>query len=197
MKNAKIAVFSCPIELRETETKGTILLENAEDLKKINVNEEEQYEALIKSYADVGINVLVSQLNIHELALHYCNKYGIMHVKISSKYETRRFATSVGAEVINICRKATKETPTGHCDSMEVHELGEKKVLICKDEQPGARDVSTIVLRAATDSLLNDAALAVGSGVNVAKAALDGSAFVPGAGATETALSLKVRSLAG
>lgn len=39
--------------------------------------------------------------------------------------------------------------------------------------------------------------MAVGSGVNVAKAALDGSAFLPGAGAAETALSMKVRSVAG
>lgn len=29
MENCKIAVFTCPIELRETETKGTTLLENA------------------------------------------------------------------------------------------------------------------------------------------------------------------------
>lgn len=41
MQKCKIAVFSCPIELRETETKGTILLENAEELQKISRNEEE------------------------------------------------------------------------------------------------------------------------------------------------------------
>lgn len=60
VQDAKIAVFSCPIELRETETKGTILLEAAEDLRGLNAGEEAQYEELIKSYADAGINVLVS-----------------------------------------------------------------------------------------------------------------------------------------
>lgn len=40
MDNCKIAVFSCPLEIRETETKGTILLDNAEDLQKLSKNEE-------------------------------------------------------------------------------------------------------------------------------------------------------------
>lgn len=50
MDNCKIAVFSCPIELRETETKGTILLENAEELQKLSKNEENLYEELILSF---------------------------------------------------------------------------------------------------------------------------------------------------
>jgi len=60
MTDCHIAVFSCPIELRETETKGTVLLDNAEELKKLSKNEEEQYEELIKSYKDQGVNVIIS-----------------------------------------------------------------------------------------------------------------------------------------
>lgn len=50
MENCKIVVFSCPVELRETETKGTILLDNAEELQKLSKNEEKTYEELILSY---------------------------------------------------------------------------------------------------------------------------------------------------
>ena len=60
MDNCKIAVFSCPIELRETETKGTVLLEDAEELKKLSKSEEQMYEEMILTYKNLGINVIVS-----------------------------------------------------------------------------------------------------------------------------------------
>lgn len=89
-------------------------------MKTLSGSEEHQYEELIKSFKDQGINVIASQMAYHELALHYCNKYGIMALKISSKYETRRFALSVGADLINICRKAETEVPTGFCSLIRV-----------------------------------------------------------------------------
>ena len=173
MKDCKIAVFTCPVELRETETKGTILLENAEDLKNISKNEEQQYEELILSYKKQGVNVIVSQMTIHELALHYCNKHGIMVIKISSKYETRRFALSVGAELLSICRKAETEIPCGFCSTIHVEEVGDKQVIVCRDDRPeDQRMIATVVLRAATENVLNDVSLAIGNGINVAKVAV-------------------------
>lgn len=197
MENCKIAVFSCPIELRETETKGTVLLEDAEELKKLSKSEEQMYEEMILSYKNLGINVIVSQMNIHELALHYCNKYGIMVIKIGSKYETRRLAISVGTEVIAIFRKADPDMPTGYCSSIKVQEIGDKKVIILRDErETDRRDISTIIIRAATDNVLNDVALAIGNGINVAKVAITDNRFLPGAGATELELGMQLKKLA-
>ncbi|CAL5992780.1 TCP-1_chaperonin subunit theta [Hexamita inflata] len=197
MENCKIVVFSCPVELRETETKGTILLDNADELQKLSKNEEKTYEELILSYKNQGINVLVSQMNIHELALHYCNKYGIMVIKISSKYETRRFAISVGAELLTICRKAEAEVPVGFCSKIFVDEVGDKKVIVCRDDRTeDSRNIATVVLRAATENVLNDIALAVGNGVNVAKVAITQNHFLPGAGATELELAQQLKKVA-
>ena len=53
--------------------------------------------------------------------------------------------------------------------------------------------MATILIRAATDNFLNDAAVALGSGVNVAKAAMGDARFLPGAGATEIALAAELR----
>jgi T-complex protein 1 subunit theta len=170
MKNCKIAVFSCPIELRETETKGTILLENAEELQKLSSNEEVLYEELILGFKKNGVNVICSQMNFHELALHYCNKHGVMALKISSKYETKRFAVSVGAEINSICKK-NDLLPVGLCSDIFVQEIGDKKVLVCRDDSDAKRQIASIVLRAATDNVLNDVGLAIGNGINVAKVA--------------------------
>ncbi|KAH0571273.1 TCP-1 chaperonin subunit theta [Spironucleus salmonicida] len=192
--NTKIAVFGCPVELRETETKGTILLENAEDLKNLNSSEEKAYEELILSFKNAGITTLVSQYNFHELAIHFCNKYGMMAIKIASKYEVRRFALSVNAELMTTCRLPERMSVLGAAEELYVDEIGDKKVLIVKDE--GSKSISTVVIRAATDNFLNDAAVALGNGVNVAKAAMTDGRFLPGAGATELALSAELKKIA-
>ena len=39
-KNAKVGVFSCPIDISQTETKGTVLLHNAKEMLDFSKGEE-------------------------------------------------------------------------------------------------------------------------------------------------------------
>lgn len=43
-KNAKVGVFSCPIDISQTETKGTVLLHNSKELLEFSKGEEVQLE---------------------------------------------------------------------------------------------------------------------------------------------------------
>lgn len=44
VNQSKIAIYSCPLECLQTETKGTVLLHTAEDLKEFSKGEENQME---------------------------------------------------------------------------------------------------------------------------------------------------------
>merc|ERR1719160_2091491 len=57
--NAKVCVYGIPLDSVTTETKGTVLLKSAEELKEYNNSEEESLERVIKSIADTGCNFLV------------------------------------------------------------------------------------------------------------------------------------------
>jgi T-complex protein 1 subunit theta len=48
-KHAKVAVFSCPVDIGETETKGTVLLHNAKEMLEFSKGEEVQLEKVIVS----------------------------------------------------------------------------------------------------------------------------------------------------
>ena len=189
-ENCRIAVFTCPIELKETETKGTVMLQNAEELVNYSKSEEQAYDRLIMSLKNAGINTIVAQYNFHELAIHFCNKYDMMAVKISSKYEVRRFALSVNAELLSVCQAPMNPSVLGSSPLLYVNEFGSQKVLISSNPQSR---VATILIRSATDNFLNDAAVALGSGVNVAKAAMSDARFLPGAGASEIAVAAELR----
>lgn len=44
VKKGKVAVFTCGIDIAQTETKGTVLLHNAEEMLNFTVGEEKHLE---------------------------------------------------------------------------------------------------------------------------------------------------------
>ena len=57
--DCKVAVFNTNIEMQSGETKGTILLKNAEDLLNYTESEEEAFENFVKGLAEAGIKVCI------------------------------------------------------------------------------------------------------------------------------------------
>ncbi|CAA6653787.1 unnamed protein product [Spirodela intermedia] len=191
MEKAKIAVFVSGVDTSATETKGTVLIQSAEQLENYSKTEESKVEELIRAVAESGAKVIVSGGAVGEMALHFCERYKIMVLKISSKFELRRFCRTTGAIAL---LKLSQPNPDelGYADSVSVEEIGGTRVTIVKNEE-GGNSVSTIVLRASTDSILDDLERAVDDGVNVYKAMCRDSRIVPGAGATEIELARRLK----
>lgn len=93
----KVAVFNSNIEMNQGETKGTVLLTNAQELEGYSKSEEDQFEGFIKGLADAGIKVVVCSGSMSETAVHFFEKYKILAMKIMSKWELKRIARAVGA----------------------------------------------------------------------------------------------------
>jgi len=70
VNDAKVAVFTCPIDIAATETKGTVLIHSANELKSFSQGEEHLLESQIKEIADSGINVIVAGGKFGDLAIH-------------------------------------------------------------------------------------------------------------------------------
>ncbi|GFP91834.1 T-complex protein 1 subunit theta [Phtheirospermum japonicum] len=170
MENAKVAVFAGGVDTTATETKGTVLIHSAEQLENYAKTEEAKVEELIKSVADSGAKIIVSGSAVGEMALHFCERYKLMVLKISSKFELRRFCRTTGAVGL---LKLSQPGPDdlGYVDSVSVEEIGGARVTIVKNEQ-GGNSVSTVVLRGSTESILDDLERAVDDGVNAYKTKL-------------------------
>ena len=79
---AKVAVFNTNIEMQQGETKGTILLTNADELENYSKSEEDKFEAFIKGLADAGIQCVIATGSMSEMAVHFFEKYKIVAIKI-------------------------------------------------------------------------------------------------------------------
>ncbi|KAI0413684.1 hypothetical protein EKO27_g5415 [Xylaria grammica] len=191
-KKARVGVYSCPIDISQTETKGTVLLHNAKEMMEFSKGEEEQLETTIKELHDAGIRVVIAGSTVGELAMHYLNRYGILVIKILSKFELRRICRVVGATPLARLG-APMPDETGSVDVVETLEIGGDRVTVFRQENEVTR-TATLVLRGATQNFLDDVERAVDDGVNVVKAITRDSRLVPGAGATELQLVGRIQT---
>ncbi|KAF1830572.1 T-complex protein 1 [Decorospora gaudefroyi] len=191
---AKVGVFSCPVDISQTETKGTVLLHNAKEMMDFTKGEEQQVEQIIKELHDSGMRVVVAGSTIGELALHYLNRYNILVIKVLSKFELRRLCRVVGATPLARLG-APMPDEMGTIDIVETLEIGGDRVTVFRQENEQTR-TATLVLRGATQNHLDDIERAIDDGVNVVKAITRDARLVPGAGATEMQLIERVKAIA-
>jgi len=192
VEKCKIVVYTCPIDTTQTETKGTVLIKTAQELTDFSKGEESLLEKQIKEIADTGAKVVVSGGKIGDLALHYLNKYGLMGVRLTSKWDVRRLCRAVNATPLPKITPPTAEE-LGYADTVHIDELGDTSIVIFKMDSSESK-IATIVIRGATENYMDDIERAIDDGVNVYKGLCRDGRLVPGAGAIEMELAKQINT---
>ena len=192
--NAKVAVYGCAIDTSSTETKGTVLIHTAAELEGYSAGEEARVEAAIRAISEAGARVVVTGQTIGEMAMHFVEKYGMMALKIPSKFELRRFCRATNAvALIKLDPPAADEL--GFAASCSVEEIGGTRCCIVRQSDASSA-VTTIVLRGATDNMMDDVERAVDDGVNAYKALARDGRLVAAGGAAEIAVAARLAAVA-
>lgn len=190
---AKVACFSCPFDPQGGETKGTVLITKAEDLVKYSSTEEALAERIVKSIVDTGVNVVVVGGSISEMCLHYLNKYGIYVLKVQSKFELARLAKTINGQLIPKLGAPIPEE-IGYCESVKVSEIGSTRVTIF-EKNAVVSEVTTIIIRGATSTIMDDVERSLENGVACYKQILNDGRYLYGAGAIEAFLINKLEEV--
>lgn len=193
-EKAKIAVYTCPVDSVQTETKGTVLIQSSKELLDFSRGEESLIEQEIAAIAATGVKVIVSGGKVGDLCLHYLNKYGIMAVRLMSKFDLRRLCKAINATALP---RLTPPSPEemGYCDHVYTDEFGDTAVVVFKQDERESK-ITTVIVRGATDNFMDDIERAIDDGVNNFKALSRDGRLVPGAGAVEMELARQVAEYA-
>jgi len=194
VKNAKVAVYGCAVDTAGTETKGTVLIRSAEELQEYSKGEEAMVEKNIMAIRDAGVKVIVCGQSIGEMALHFIERYGMMAIKIPSKFELRRMCRATNAVALVKLEPPSQED-LGYASSISVDEIGGTKVTVVRQDDATSK-ISTVVLRGSTENVMDDIERAVDDGVNAYKAICKDARTLAAGGATEIALASRLAAFA-
>ncbi|CAM5179197.1 unnamed protein product [Eretmochelys imbricata] len=188
---ARIAVYCCPFGLAHTETKGTVLFQGPAEMRAYS--EEELLGRRVRAIAEEGAGVVVVGGRVDPLALQYADQLGLMVVRLNSRLELQRLCRAVGAVPL-----ASLAPPPpgalGHCRHVYLTEIGSTAVVVFRQDG-GSCPVATVLLRGATTELLCSLEEAVTDGLNTYKALVGDRRLLPGAGAVEMALAVRLATL--
>ncbi|XP_063159207.1 T-complex protein 1 subunit theta-like [Candoia aspera] len=193
VEGARVAAYCCPFGLSRLQAKNTVVFERAAELKNFSRAEENLIVQQVLGLAKAGVNVLVVGGKVDEWALFHADRYKIMVVRLTSRVELQRLCKTVGATVL---LKASLPSPEdiGHCYRVYTTEIGSTTVVVFSQHGTTC-PLATVVLRGATSAMLHCLEEAIRDGVHAYKALGTDARLLPGAGATEMALSVRLSTL--
>jgi len=197
IKDAKVALFTNDVDTLQMETKGTVVLHSGKELESYTKTEEQILGERIRKLSEAGVNVVVTGGKFGEIALHYLEMHGIMAIRCPSKYDLRRVVRATNAvAVLSLGDTPPSLEEIGSCDEVSVEERGSTKMIVFGQRSDATR-ISTIVLRGATQNVLDDVERAIDDAVHMFKVlACRDPRLVAGAGALEMELASRLHDFA-
>ena len=191
IKDAKIALLDCAVEIKETETEAKIQINDPKQLQAFLDQEQQMLKSMVEKIVASGANVVFCQKGIDDLAQHYLAKKGIYAARRVKQSDIESLAKATGAKVVANLDDLRKEDlgAAGIVEEKKLHK--EAMTFVQKCRNPKA---VTILLRGGTEHVVAEVERAVTDAVGDLSAALTVGKCVAGGGAVEIELSRQLRN---
>ena len=193
VENAKIALFSCPLEVKKTEFDAQIQITDPTSMASFLSQEEQTLKDMVEKIKSVGANVVFCQKGVDELVQHYLAKNGILGYRRLKQSDLEAIAKATGGTVVgNVMEIAEADLGTaGAIDEKQVGEDGMAFITGCQNPK-----AITIFARGGTEHVLEEVERALVDAIRVVGVAIEDGKVVAGAGAPEIELELRLMDFA-
>lgn len=193
VENAKIALLNLALEVKETETDAKINITDPEQLRSFLEEERRMLQEMVEQVRKAGVNVVLCQKGIDDIAQHYLSKAGILAARRVKESDMEKLARATGGKIVtNIKDFMTKDL--GSAALVDERKIaGEEMIFIegCKDPK-----AVSLLVRGGTEHVVDEVERAVHDSVSVVSAAVEDGKIVAGGGNPEIEVAKGLREYA-
>ena len=208
VENAFIVLPDAPLEVEKPEIDAEIRISDPTYLKKFLEEEERILQDMVEKIYNVAVErmrregyepgknagiVVITQKGIDEVAQHFLAKKGIMAVRRVKRSDIEKISKATGAKIVSNIEDLTPDD-LGFAKLVEERKVGNDKMIFVEG-CPNPKAV-TILLRGANDMVLDEAERSLNDALHVLRNVLRKPMIVPGGGAVEVELALRLRKFA-
>ncbi|NYT02997.1 MAG: thermosome subunit [Methanosarcinales archaeon] len=193
VRDARIALLNAALEIEKTEVDAKIQITSPDQLQAFLDQEETMLRDMVNRVAASGANVLFVQKGIDDLAAHFLAKAGLYTARRVKKSDMEKLARATGARIITTIHEISRDD-LGKAGLVEERKVSDDKMTFV-EECDNPKSVS-IILRGGTDHVVDELDRAMEDALRVVGVALEDRMLVPGGGAPEVELALRLRAFA-
>ncbi|MCK4405769.1 MAG: TCP-1/cpn60 chaperonin family protein [Hadesarchaea archaeon] len=193
VKNAKIALLDCALEIKKTETDAEIRVTRPEQLRAFLDEEESMLKKMVDQIIATGANVVMCQKGIDDIVQHYLAKANIYAVRRAKKSDMEKLSRATGGKVVTNIEDLTS-ADLGKAGLIEERKIGDDKMTFvegCNDPK-----AVSILVRGGTEHVIDEVERSVHDAISVVSAVIEDSKIVVGGGAPEIELAKRLREYA-
>ncbi|MFB5609242.1 MAG: thermosome subunit beta [Nitrosarchaeum sp.] len=193
IEKAKIALLNSALEIEKTEMSSEIRITDPTQMQMFLEEENRMLKTMVDKLHKVGVNVLICQKGIDDIAQHYLAKYGIMAVRRVKESDMIKLGKATGGRVIsNLDDFSEKDLGTADLAHQKKVE-SDKWVFIegCKNPQS-----VTLLIRGGSQRVIDEVDRSIHDSLMVVKDVIEKPEIVAGGGAPESYAASKLKDWA-
>ncbi|AAT43320.1 thermosome subunit beta [Picrophilus oshimae] len=193
VKNAKIALINSALEIKKTEIEAKVQINDPSKIQEFLDQETDTFKEMVEKVKKSGANVLLCQKGIDDTAQYYLAKEGIYAVRRVKQSDMEKLAKATGAKIVTDLDDLTPDS-LGTAEKVEERKIGDDRMtFITGAKNPKA---VSILIRGGTEHVVDEIERALHDAIRVVAITKEDGKYLPGGGAIEAELSMKIRDYA-
>ncbi|HUS56754.1 MAG TPA: thermosome subunit beta [Thermoplasmata archaeon] len=190
VKGAKIALVDSALEIKKTEVEAKIQIRDPMQMQKFLDEEEQTLKEMVEKVKATGATVLMCEKGIDDLAQHYLAKAGIYAVRRVKRSDMEKLSKATGGKIVTNLDDLSKSELGAAAGVEEVKIADSEMTFVTGCKSPKA---VSILIRGGTDHVVDEVERALHDALKVVAVAVEDGVAVPGGGATEIEVAIRLK----
>ena len=191
VKDARMAILTCPFEPPKPKTKYKLDIRSAEDYRKLAETEQEYFKTMIKQIKDAGANLAICQWGFDDEATHLLYQHDLPAVRWVGGVEMELIAIATGGRIVPRFEELS-EDKLGKAGSVKEVQFGTNREPMLVIEDCGNTKTVTVLVRAGNKMSLAEAQRCLHDANCCVRNLILNPQVIPGGGASEIAASMAI-----